>query len=358
MDFSICIIMKNEEKNIGRCLDSIIENGFPADDVVLVDTGSTDGSIAEVEKRGIKTFYLEWPDDFSKAKNYAVSLAKHDAVLILDADEYIEKYDAAECEKAYRSHHGMIGQIIRHNPIEADGIKNIQTDRTERVFDRRSFHFIHPIHEQLVPISGSRIVYYNFPLEIGHSGYLISKEEAKAKAERNIRLLKKQLEDDPQDLYVIFQIGQAYLLMHDEASALPWFEKAMERVDTFDPSVEYMQMIVTGYGQCLGACGRDKDALALLALDDRFGNIPEYTYMMGSILMSNEKWGEACQMFVRCLSLKENRLKGATTYFPFHNLGVISEILGDIEIAKDFYRRAGNYPRSVERLKELEGSHT
>ena len=80
--------------------------------------------------------------------------------------------------------------------------------------------------------------------------------------------------------------------------------------------------------------------------------------MMGSILMSNEKWGEACQMFVRCLSLKENRLKGATTYFPFHNLGVISEILGDIEIAKDFYRRAGNYPRSAERLKELEDANT
>jgi len=76
--------------------------------------------------------------------------------------------------------------------------------------------------------------------------------------------------------------------------------------------------------------------------------------MMGSMYMTLQMWGEACGMFMRCISLKENRLHGATSFFPYHNLGVISELLGEKEIAKNFYRMAGDYKRSADRLKELE----
>ncbi|MCR5209273.1 MAG: glycosyltransferase [Lachnospiraceae bacterium] len=350
MDFSVCMIMKNEESVIGKCLSSLKDFNIPLSNIIIVDTGSTDSSVSIAESFGITPYLHKWNNDFSEARNYAASLAHTDYVLALDADEYITAFDGDSLASMVKASPSAIGQLICHNIIRADGIENIQSSPLERFYNRHTTHFEYSVHEQLVPLEGPSS-YIRIPLEITHTGYCLSPEKLEAKSLRNIELLKNELSLHPENPYIYFQLGQSYLMMRDERSALPWFEQGLNL--NIDPKIEYSNMLVTGYGQCLIACGENKKALELSKYQDMFGNIPEYIFMMGTIYMNNQMYGDALSSFVKCLSMKENRTRGITSYFAFHNLGAISEILGDREIAVDFYRRAGDYPRSLARLKAL-----
>ena len=81
---SACVIAKNEERNLPRWLDSMRE---VADELIVVDTGSTDATVALAEQAGARVFHFTWIDDFAAAKNYALDQARGRWILFLDADE-------------------------------------------------------------------------------------------------------------------------------------------------------------------------------------------------------------------------------------------------------------------------------
>jgi glycosyltransferase involved in cell wall biosynthesis len=84
---SFCAIVKNEAQNLARCLASIKPY---VDELVIVDTGSTDETVAIAQQYGAKESHFEWCDDFAMARNYACSLTSCDWILTLDADEELE----------------------------------------------------------------------------------------------------------------------------------------------------------------------------------------------------------------------------------------------------------------------------
>ena len=86
MKISLCIICKDEEKKIARCINSVKEK---VDEIVVVDTGSTDNTINIVKELGAKVFEIPWENDFAKARNYAISKCKGNWIVFLDADEYL-----------------------------------------------------------------------------------------------------------------------------------------------------------------------------------------------------------------------------------------------------------------------------
>ncbi len=81
---SLCMIVKNEEKHLARCLSSVKD---VADEIVIVDTGSTDKTIEIAESFSAKIFHFDWVNDFSAARNFALSKCTGDWILYLDADE-------------------------------------------------------------------------------------------------------------------------------------------------------------------------------------------------------------------------------------------------------------------------------
>ena len=352
---SVCIIMKNEEKNIGKCLSALSDFGFGKcgsyGEIVVVDTGSSDSSVSIAQNYTDNIYHFDWCDDFAKAKNFAVQKARHDFVMIVDADEYLTEIDYDNLQNFMDKHPDQIGQIKRSNFVFTDGIETIHNDLTERFFHRDFYSFQYPIHEQLLPRKAQSVNYIPVHFHVEHSGYLLSEEQLKAKANRNNDLLFRELKQRPEDPYIYFQIAQSYMLMRDQTKALPWFEKGL----TFDldPSLEYVQMMVTGYGSCLLAADRAEDALSLKRVYDAFSTVPEYVFMMGQIYMALNMYMEAFGEFIRCLQMKPGRVPGMTSYFAYHNIGVINEILGNPEAAITFYEKAGDYQRSKERLKEL-----
>jgi glycosyltransferase involved in cell wall biosynthesis len=96
IDISLCMIVKNEEDVLGRCLESVKDI---ADEIIIVDTGSTD-STKEIAKKYTNNIYdFEWVDDFSKARNFAFSKATKQYIMWLDADDVILEKDKIKLEK-------------------------------------------------------------------------------------------------------------------------------------------------------------------------------------------------------------------------------------------------------------------
>ena len=86
MKLSACVIVKNEEKNLPRWLHCMQEL---ADEIIIVDTGSTDRTVEIAQQAGAQVYTFVWRDDFAAAKNYAIEQATGDWILFLDADDFL-----------------------------------------------------------------------------------------------------------------------------------------------------------------------------------------------------------------------------------------------------------------------------
>ena len=90
MLLSLCMIVKNEENTLGRCLESVKDI---VDEIIIVDTGSTDNTIKIAEKYGAEIFFYKWDNSFANARNYSLSKASKDWILIMDADDELKGED-------------------------------------------------------------------------------------------------------------------------------------------------------------------------------------------------------------------------------------------------------------------------
>lgn len=353
---SICIIMKNEEKNIGNCLQALTAHGFGPNgtygEIVLVDTGSTDRSIEIAGKYLPKIHHFEWISDFSAAKNYAAGCAQNDWIISIDADESMQSFDADAVQEFMLLHKDHIGSLHFIITSEENHMTTKGNYRLGRMYHRKHYHFTGPVHEQLTPIDRSH-PYASCPLPVSvfHNGYAEDPQTLSQKAARNNEILFRELEKAPDNPYLYFQIGQSYMLCRDMEAAYEWFGKGLAY--DIDPKLEYAQMMVIGYGECMLATGREQEALSLLSVYDDFCDTPEFIFLIGQIYMNNNMYLKAYTEFLKCLSMKPNRTEGVTTFFAYHNIAVINEALGNRDMAIEFYKKAGDYPRSKERLKEL-----
>ncbi len=83
-DISLCMIVKNEEENLGRCLKSVQDL---VDEIIVVDTGSTDKTVEIAKEYGAKVHYFKWCNDFSAARNESLKYASKNWILIMDGDD-------------------------------------------------------------------------------------------------------------------------------------------------------------------------------------------------------------------------------------------------------------------------------
>lgn len=136
---------KNEQEVLEKCLKSAAAY---VDEIVIVDTGSSDNTKKIAQKYTDKIFEFTWYNDFSKARNYSVSKAENDWVLILDADEAIINWDKASIERHIRSNSDTVGIIKIINLIDdVDGRVKRTTDYVSRFFNKNVFYFEGIVHE-------------------------------------------------------------------------------------------------------------------------------------------------------------------------------------------------------------------
>lgn len=227
---SAVLIARDEEKVISRCLASL--QGV-VDEVVVLDTGSTDRTKAVAWEHGAAVFLGVWNDDFAAARNEALACAKGEWILWIDADE--ELVAPRERVRALMD--------AGHHAYEVE-IENLTDDRPD------GDTFVHPalrlfrrgaatgwqgrVHEQVVGLTGEAVRIEGRFLK--HYGYRPSVMVAKDKVARTIALLERALEEQPDDPFQSFNLANAYFVAGRCEDAYP---HAVRATDTMPDNVSY-----------------------------------------------------------------------------------------------------------------------
>jgi glycosyltransferase involved in cell wall biosynthesis len=190
---SLCMIVKNEENVLARCLDSAKEI---ADEIVVVDTGSTDRTKEIAGQFTGKVCDFPWIDDFSAARNYAFSLATQEFILWLDADDFFAERDRQSLLDLKKTLDPMVDSVTMPYHLVVDQADNpTYSIRRNRLVRRsRNFRWIGAVHEYL-EVGG---VIINSEIAVRH-------KKEKIHSDRNLQIYRRQLEAgkefSPRDLY-------------------------------------------------------------------------------------------------------------------------------------------------------------
>lgn len=244
-EVSVCIIAKNEQDSIRKCINSIYEF---SDEIIFIDTGSIDLTkkiVKEIASEKVKIFDYTWQDDFSDARNYSIQKASKEWILIIDADEYVSSDELTKLRLLI----DMLDRFKFKDSLRVScaiyQLDNVITHGQSRLFrNNNKIKYYGLIHEELRNNKGLDPI-FNVESEITffHDGYkeILRKE----KCERNIRLLAKMLEKEPDN------VRWAYLYCRDSFSinANIDFEKILLPflIKNMDESISYENILLTNY---------------------------------------------------------------------------------------------------------------
>jgi glycosyltransferase involved in cell wall biosynthesis len=229
---SLAMIVKNEAEHLEKCLSTARPH---VDEIVVVDTGSTDGTQAIAQRYADVFEEIEWPDSFSVARNHSFDLASGDYIMWLDGDEHI-----ADDEQWYgirrvlREEDGIAGiqfmvrNLVPENQIlEADCMHQVRLVKNHPII-----RFEGKVHNQI----GENLARYRkqtgdtlgrAQVEIIHVGYALSRDEINAKYRERLHLLEHEVEHAPNALkkaYYQYQLGNALFMLHEYEQAAQVFE--------------------------------------------------------------------------------------------------------------------------------------
>ncbi|MFL0246785.1 glycosyltransferase [Candidatus Clostridium stratigraminis] len=348
---SLCMIVKNEEDIIEKCLEAV--KNF-VDEIIIVDTGSLDSTKKVCLKYTEKIYDFTWIDDFAAARNFSISKTSNDWILVLDADEEVTHFNIKEIIKFINNekNNELVGRIKRTNFMDdIKGIK-IYMERANRLFNKNYFCYNGTIHEQVVSKNGNNYCTDLVDICVEHEGYLKNNMIRKGKLNRNIDLLNKAIENDPQDPYLFYQLGKSYYMIKDFEKACSCFKNSLSY--KLDYKLEYVEDLVETYGYSLIEDERYDTALQIKDYFDYYKNSPDFLFLMGIIHMNNAMFSQAIDYFDKCTNYEIGKVKGITTFLPYYNIGVINEVLGYTKNAIKYYKLCGNYENAISRLKIIE----
>ncbi|MCF6152840.1 putative glycosyltransferase fused to TPR-repeat domain [Candidatus Kuenenia stuttgartiensis] len=225
---SACLIVKNESGILPRCLESI--QSF-ADEIIIVDTGSTDNTVEIALRYKAKVHHFQWRNDFSAARNESLQHANGDWILYIDADEIIDKANALKIRSLINSKDIMALTVRQCIPQQCDNIATSFYSEYCRVFRRHpEIRFEGTIHEQILPSIkrlGGKIL--RTDIIIHHWAYAFSKEKKRQRAERNLNYLLKEFEKNPDDSFTLFNLGMTYQELGNNDSAIQVYLRMLEK---------------------------------------------------------------------------------------------------------------------------------
>lgn len=332
---SLCMIVKNEEKHIARCLDSVAEL---VDEIIIVDTGSTDRTVEIVSNYTSKVYTYPWEDDFSKARNYSFSKASMDYCMWMDADDILEE---TERDKFLQLKQAMASDIdivmMKYNTsFDEAGKPSFSYFRERWIRNCAEYCWIGAVHE-VIPPKG-RIIYSD--VAICH------KKMGAGDPDRNLKIYQKMiaagkpLEPRQQyyygrELYYHEQYQEAVSVLEEFLlSAEGWIENKIEACSIC--------------AKCYYKLGQEESALLSLLRSMSF-DLPraELCCEIGKYFLEHGNYHNAIYWYETALNTPKNEYSGGFMlpdchdYVPLLQLCVCYDKLGDPQKAKEYNERAG-----------------
>lgn len=228
VSISLCMIVKNEEATLGRCLESV-EN--IADEIIIVDTGSTDSTKKVALQHGAKIYDFEWIDDFSAARNFSFDKATKEYILWLDADDVLLADNRTKLLALKESLGKDVDAVSMLYDTEFDADGNVITSTRRTRIVRRSSHFrwIGIVHEDVVSDSASCVT---LPTSIVITHKKPRSGPNSNGSDRNLRIYEKHLKAGhtmiPRD---IFHYARELQMNKKFKKAIPYHLKFLHSKD-------------------------------------------------------------------------------------------------------------------------------
>lgn len=348
MLLSVCMIVKNEEKMLEKTLVPLAK---AADEIILVDTGSTDGTKDVAKRFGARIHEFAWIDDFSAARNESLKHAQGEWIIWVDGDEYIkEEYLFALksfLEKAKKDIYALPVYECEQGKLEG----STHYFRNKVLRNHQGYHFERPINEQLRYKNGEGLkeVECLVGIKIAHWGKTLAKDMMQKKVERNIKMFEEAAKKHPNDLIYHFLLAQNYYKIRD-------YEKAIEeysRVVEIDPKNNLAVPSYTRMGHMLLEQGQNHKALA--AFEKALSLNPEYAEALNlkaTVFMHLKNFNKAIETLKKVLSLKIPAVSQTSinqshyTYLPNFILGNIYLFSKRPEEAREAFVKAYEYQPS------------
>ncbi len=349
------MIVRDEEGDLPRLLASV--QGL-VDEICILDTGSTDRTVAIAQEAGARVESFTWCDDYAAARNAALAMTSGDWVLVLDADEAIEDPGARACLEAFAAAHPEnAGQVTIVDRQELGELRS----RVSRFFPRRAdLRYVGRFHEQ-PHFADALCPPRPLGLDVVHYGYRADAIASKDKVARNRAFLERLVREQPTDPYYHYQLGRTHLVGDDIEAALASFTDAMDYVE---PNAPYLALLSELTCHCLRRLDRSLEALNLLQqVSGAWPERADTRYLEGLLALDTGQLELAEARFQQCLGLGESHGVGgssaeaARTWGPAYHLAVMRECLGMHEEACEWYGRAltfrPGHPESLAGIERL-----
>lgn len=337
---SLCMIVKNEEKYLPQCLNSVKDL---VDEIIIVDTGSTDKTVEIAEGFGAKIYHFQWTNSFSQARNESLKYATKDWILIMDADDEF-------CSEDKENFKQLINSPLEDNSLyffetlnycgNTITSNNISVNLNPRLLkNNHGFCYEGKVHNQLV---NSKFIIndVNYSIAIYHYGYLDENIKTKDKRNRNITLLDEQLKKNPDDNYANFNLGNEYFALGDMKKSLIYYYKSY---DNFNPNTGFgfillARIVIANYN-----LGDYDKALQISELG--LGYYPQFTdlhFLNANVYQAINKPTLAIRSLEKCIELGDppsslKFLYGTGSFKALSELAKINMNLKDYETAYKYY---------------------
>jgi tetratricopeptide (TPR) repeat protein len=338
---SLCMIVRDEEQMLPRCLEAV---AGAIDELVILDTGSTDGTVEIARSFGARVIEHRWTGSFAEARNASFDAAGGDWLMYLDADEVLAREDAPLLrsltgrtwrEAFYLSETSYTGDSDDGGAVAHKAL---------RVFrNRPEYRFEGRVHEQIahrlpgylperIEATGVRVEHY---------GYLGVVRDDREKSRRNIELLRLQRAEGPQSPFLHYNLGCEYAALGEHEAALAELERSRELLEAAPDrdSYRFEPALLSRLVKALRACDRPRDAFTRAA--DGLERFPDFTDLVleqaraASALGGDEQAIELCE---RCIEMGDappryTATVGAGSYLPMIQLAELRRERGELEQA-------------------------
>ena len=219
---SVCMIVKDEEKMLPDCLNSI--NGL-WDELIIVDTGSRDRTVAIAEDFGAKIYHHPWQNNFSLHRNQSIGYATGDWILQIDADERLDEASYKNVlpllQNALENVHGYCVII---QDFKKDGSQSVRFNYPRIFRNNVGVHYEAAVHNQVV-LDGK--VDYS-EIQLNHFGYDLDPLSMLKKFRRSVRLLRREAKENPDDPRAFYYLANAYSQYQKFPKAIEYARKTLE----------------------------------------------------------------------------------------------------------------------------------
>lgn len=347
MLLSACLIVKDEAWTIRKCLDSLVD---VVDEIIVVDTGCTDNTLAIVREYDAQIFNYEWNGDFSAARNESLKHASGDFVLVIDADEFLDPMQRVNL-RDFLAKTDADGVFIRLRNYTGSLTRPIPSPDVSllRIF-RRGHNYSGYVHEQIYhSIKEMHGEVRELELTFHHMGYLDEFISARQKVSRNIELVMKELEDNPSEIFHMTNLMAEYLRGGDFQKCIQVGQKFFDLDDIQGSSVPEPETHLYVRGVILlimalvlsGEVYRAEQTAA--EASRRYPQVVEVRKRHADTLLALGRLTEAVDEFMECRELGEPKITlfdtypGLGSYLAAADLGVAWAMLGDDERARHWF---------------------